>query len=275
MTKPSRVLTLSTLLALLAACPALCRSAQAQAASQAAPADSLPDSPGATAAAIVDESSSMQNSSTSQPPPQNRGTREKPPKRLFGIVPNFRSVSTDETLPRQTKQDKFIDATKDSFDYSSLVLVSTVSLVSYAANSDPEFGRGGLGYGRYLWHAAADQTIENYLVEFIIPVIAHEDTRFYTLTRGSVARRAGSSLRPGFVSQTDSGRPTFNPGEIFGAAAAAGISNFYYPRAARTFSNFGSKYATSLGIDAAAYFVKEFYPDISHVFTRGKHQPTP
>ena len=254
---------------------ALCGSASAQSPSAEAVSVTYPDSPGAILTLAREESSSLQNGSTRQPqanlPPA--GTRTAPPKRLFGIVPNFRSVSTDETLPRQTTKDKFVDATKDSFDYSSLALASLVALEGYVSTADPEFGRGGLGYSRYLWHSAADQTIENYLVEFIIPVIAHEDTRFYTLTRGSVARRTGYSLGQVFVTKSDNGKRTFNAGEIFGAAISSGISNFYYPRPERTFHNFGTKYATNIGIDAASYFVKEFYPEISHVFTRGKYGP--
>ncbi len=235
----------------------------------------LPDSPGSALMSDKVDSSSLQTGGT---PPQGNGqasadgTRSQPPKRLFGIVPNFRSVSTDETLPRQTIKDKFVDATKDSFDYSSLALASLVALEGYVATSDPEFGRGGVGYGRYLWHSATDQTIENYLVEFIIPVAAHEDTRFYTLTRGSIARRAGYSLGQVFVTKSDNGKRTFNAGEIFGAAAAAGLSNLYYPRPERTWTNFEERYATSIGIDAASYFLKEFYPEVSHLLSRGKHE---
>ncbi len=229
---------------------------------------SLPESPGA----LLSESSSNSTGLAASPAAGQQDGTGAPPKRLFGIVPNFRSVSTQVKLPPQTVGEKFSDATKDSFDYSSLALVSLVALEGYVTTATPEFGRGGLGYGRYLWHSAADQTIENYIVEFIIPVAAHEDTRFYTLTRGSFAKRAGYSLGRVFITRSDSGRSTFNSGEVLGAAAASGISNLYYPSHERTVHNFATKYATNIGIDAASYFIKEFYPEISHGFSHRKQQ---
>ena len=276
MKKSFRSLSLyAAALPLLAACPASFSStaqAQSTAVAEVAP-DTFPDSPG-TLATADQASSSGQSAATL--PAASQSSREKPPKRLFGIVPNFRSVSTDETLPRQTPRDKFTSASEDSFDYSSLALVSLVSLEGYVANSDPEFGRGGLGYARYLWHSAADQTIENYLVEFIVPSLFHEDTRFYTLTRGSTGHRAAYSLSRVILTKSDNGKRTVNAGELLGAAASSGISNLYYPRQERTFQNFATRYATNLGIDAASYFVKEFYPEISGVFSHHKHDgPTP
>ncbi len=235
----------------------------------------LPDSPGT----LITDSSSLDpaggQTSTLGKDKQDSPSRSAPPKRLFGIVPNFRTVSTDTKLPPQTVKEKFVDATEDSFDYSSLALAAVVALEGYVTTATPEFGRGGVGYSRYLWHSATDQTIENYLVEFIIPVARHEDTRFYTLTRGSFTKRAEYSIGRVFITRSDSGHSTFNSGEVVGAAAAAGISNLYYPQGERTARNFIDKYATNLGIDAASYFVKEFYPEIANLFSRQKTAATP
>ena len=235
----------------------------------------LPDSPGT----LLVDSTSLEpagaQTSTISKDKQSSPSRSAPPKRLFGIVPNFRTVSTDTKLPPQTVKEKFVDATEDSFDYSSLALATAVALEGYVTTATPEFGRGGVGFSRYLWHSATDQTIENYLVEFIIPVVRHEDTRFYTLTRGSVTKRLEYSLGRVFITRSDSGNNTFNSGEVIGAAASAGISNFYYPQGERTGRNFIDKYATNLGIDAASYVLKEFYPEIQNAFSRQKTASTP
>ena len=37
-------------------------------------------------------------------------------KRILGIIPNFRAVSTDQHLPPQSVKEKFVTATEDSFD---------------------------------------------------------------------------------------------------------------------------------------------------------------
>lgn len=191
-------------------------------------------------------------------------------KRIFGVLPNFRAVNADQHLPPQSVKDKFITATQDSFDYSSIFVPLAVAGYDYGRNATPEFGTGGVAYGRYLWHSAVDQTVENYMVEFFVPVATHEDTRYYSLAHGGFLKRAGYSLSRAVVTRTDSGGSTFNFSEVVGAGAAAGISNLYYPSRERSFGNTGSQWGTSVAIDAASFFVKEFSPDISHALFHGK-----
>jgi hypothetical protein len=190
-------------------------------------------------------------------------------KRILGILPNFRAVDANQHLPPETVKEKFTDATQDSFDYSSIFLPVAVAGYSYLRNSTPEFGKGGVGYARYLWHSAADQTIENYMVEFIVPVITHEDTRYYSLEHGGFLKRSGYALSRVLITRSDSGKRTFNYGEVVGAGAAAGISTLYYPTAERSLSNTGSQWGLDVALDAASFVVKEFSPEIAHAVLHG------
>ena len=81
-------------------------------------------------------------------------------KRILEIIPNFRAVSTDQHRPPQSVKEKFVTATEDSFDYSAIAIPVAVAGYNYLRNSTPEFGTGEVGYGRYLWHLAVDQTSE-------------------------------------------------------------------------------------------------------------------
>jgi hypothetical protein len=193
----------------------------------------------------------------------------------MGIIPNFRSVSTDEKLPPQSVKDKFIEATHDSFDYSSIFIPAALAAYSMGTKATPEFGQGAVGYGRYLWHAAVDQTSENYMVEFIVPSLAHEDTRYYTLSRGNVVKRGGYAVSRAFVTRTDAGRETFNLSEVFGAGASAAISSLYYPSRERNFGNVATEWGLDIGIDAASFVAKEFWPDINRHLLRGKSAVDP
>jgi hypothetical protein len=187
---------------------------------------------------------------------------ERQPKRILGIIPNFRSVSADVKLPPQSVKDKFITASQDSFDYSALVLPAILAGYGQATNATPEFHQGAAGYGRYYWHAFVDQDSENYFVEFIVPAIMREDTRYYTRGKGGFLKRAKYSLSRAVITRNDAGGETFNAGEIIGAGAAAGISNLYYPASEHTFGNTARKWGQSVGIDAAIFMFKEFWPDI-------------
>ncbi|MDQ2833076.1 MAG: hypothetical protein M3Y50_04880 [Acidobacteriota bacterium] len=191
-------------------------------------------------------------------------------KRILGIFPNFRAVSANVHLPPQTVKEKFVTASHDSFDYSSIFLPAAVAGINQATKSTPEFHQGAAGYGRYFWHTFVDQTSENYLVEFIVPTITREDTRYYTLGHGGFLKRAGYSLSRVVVTRNDAGHDTFNLSEIVGSGAGAGISNLYYPRSQRDFSNTASRWGTSIGIDAGTFLIHEFWPDVNHALFHGK-----
>ena len=164
------------------------------------------------------------------------------PKRILGITANFRAVSTEQHLPPQSVKDKFASATEEFYDYSAIAIPGAVAGHNYLHNSTPEFGTGGAGYGRCLWHLAVDQTSENYMVEFFVPAATHEDTRFYTLGQGGFFTRAGYALSRVVVTRSDAGNPTFNIAELVGAGISARFSSTYYSTRERSFSNTGSQW---------------------------------
>lgn len=211
------------------------------------------------------QSPSASNAPASQSVPADSSSATQT-KRILGLIPNFRAVSADTKLPPQTIKDKFLDATEDSFDYSSIFLPAAIAGYSMARDSVPEFHQGGAGYARYLWHSAVDQTSENYLVEFIFPVVTREDTRYYTLGHGGFMRRTGYALSRAVITRSDSGAEVFNISEIFGAGSAAGLSNLYYPQSQRSFSSTASQWGLDVGVDAASFVFREFWPDINRKF---------
>jgi hypothetical protein len=191
----------------------------------------------------------------------------KQTKRILGIVPNFRAVSANTKLPPMSVKDKFVTASEDSFDYSAVFIPLVLAGYNLERNSTPEFGHGGVGYGRYLWHSAVDQTSENYFVEFIGPALTHQDPRYYTLGSGGFFKRTGYALSRAVITRNDAGKEVFNSSEVFGAGASAGLSNLYYPSPERTFGNTADQWGLDVGIDAATFVFKEFWPDINqHLF---------
>ena len=191
-------------------------------------------------------------------------------KRILFIVPNFHSVSAGSQLPPQSAKEKLLNATQDSFDYSSFIFVGTLAGVAQAQRSTKEFGQGSLGYGRYYWHILADQTDENYFVEGFMPILIRQDTRYYTLGRGGLLKRVLYAMSRATVTRTDDGLPTPNYSEVIGAGAAAGLSNLYYPSRERTWTKTGQRWATNVGLDVFALTFKEFWPDLDRRAFKGK-----
>ncbi len=192
------------------------------------------------------------------PPAYGRQT-----KRVLYIVPNFHSVSAGSQLPPQSAKGKLLNATQDSFDYSSFIFVGILAGVGQAHRATPEFGHGGVGYGRYYWHTFVDQTDENYFVEGFIPILFRQDTRYYTLGRGGLLRRTFYAVSRAAITRTDAGNPVANYSEIIGAGAAAGISNLYYPSQERTWTKTGQRWALNVGLDVLSQTFREFWPDVN------------
>jgi hypothetical protein len=200
-------------------------------------------------------------------------------KRIMGILPNFRSVSAGEIVPPQTPRQKVVTATEDNFDYTALLFAGVIAADSFVSKATPEFHQGAAGYARYYWHTVADQCVENYFVELIVPAVTHEDSRYYALGRegGGFWKRAGYSLSRVVVTKKDSGARTFNISEVAGSAAAVSVSNFYYPTKEQTVHNGLRDWGLDMTYDAVTFAFHEFWPDISHaVFgSKGKKALAP
>jgi hypothetical protein len=202
-------------------------------------------------------------------------TEEQQSRRIMGMLPNFRSVSAGANVPRETTRQKFVTATLDNFDYTSLFFAGVIAADSFALKATPEFHQGAAGFGRYYWHTVADQSMENYAVEMILPTLTHEDSRYFAMGKagGGYWKRAGYSLSRAAVARTDSGKPTFNVSEVAGSALAASISIFYYPSAYRTVGNGLRGWGLNVTYDAMEFAFHEFWPDISHLVFRKKQAP--
>jgi len=174
-------------------------------------------------------------------------------------------------VPQETTREKLVTATEDNFDYTSLFFAGIIAADSFVAKNTPEFHQGAAGYARYYWHTVADQGVENYFVELIVPAISHEDSRYYAMGKegGGFWKRTGYSLSRVVVTKKDSGQRTFNYSEITGSAAAVSISNFYYPTKEQTVGNGLRNWGLDITYDAVTFVFHEFWPDISHaVFSK-------
>ena len=222
--------------------------------------DNLPDAPQTQTA----------TASPTTPATTTPNGNPKQTKRILFIIPNFRSVSADVKLPPLSPKDKFKLFLSDTFDYSSFIEVGLLAGSADWHKSEPEFGHGAVAYGRYYWHGLADNTDGNLMTEFIVPVVAHEDPRFYTLGHGGAFKRTVYSVSRLVITRSDNGHPTPNLAEIVGNGASAGISNLYYPRGERDWTKTGQRWVLQVGIDGVANLVKEFWPDINAKLFHGK-----
>jgi hypothetical protein len=192
-------------------------------------------------------------------------------KRILGIIPNYRAVSANSHLPPLTFKGNLWLATQDTFDYSDFIFVGLLAGVDMAGKSQPTFGQGAEGFGKYYWHVFVDGGIENYMTEAIVPAATKEDPRYYTMGRGGLVKRTGYAVSRLLITRTNSGGSTFNLSEIVGAGAAAGIGNAYYPAESNAWVKTYQRWGTQVGLDGVFNVLKEFWPDINQAVFHGKY----
>jgi len=196
------------------------------------------------------------------------------PKRILGVMPNYRAVSAGALPPPPTAKEAFKIATQNSFDYSAFLFVGITSLEAWGTDTHPQLRSGIAGYGRYYWRGFLDKADGNYLVIFALPTILHEDERYYAMGQGGFWKRAIYSASRVLITPNYHGHNTFNAAEVFGRAFSQAISAAYYPSEDRTGGALAVKYGWAMGRDALTNVFREFWPDIDkHLLHRHRAQP--
>jgi len=231
--------------------------------------DQSPSSPASgnqpSAGGANQTSTNANNTASGTPVPVSK----QQPKRILGIMPNYRAVSAGAIPPPPTPREAFKIATRNSFDYSAFIFVGLTSLLAEGSNAHPQLGKGIDGFGKYYWRGFLDKTDGNYMVIFALPTVLHEDERFYALGKGGILKRGVYAASRILITPDYHGHNTFNASEVFGRAAAQGISNAYYPSTDRTIGSVAVRYGWAMGRDALTNTFREFWPDIAtHVLHR-------
>jgi hypothetical protein len=204
-----------------------------------------------------------------QPPTDNPPEPEH--KRIFGIIPNYRTSAGLREYTSLTAEEKFTIARQDSFDRGTFMLAAGFGGEAQVSGSTPSFGHGVKGYARYAAASYADWVIGDVMTEALYPIILHQDPRYFRRGEGSGWSRLGYAVGQIFWTHIDSGGTQFNFSEIAGNSTAVAISNIYYPNN-RTVASGASKLAVQIGVDMAANILKEFSPDLDRALSR-KHHP--
>lgn len=191
------------------------------------------------------------------------------PKRIFGVIPNYRTSPTLKDYQPLSPSQKFKVAVDDSFDRGTFVLAALFAGDAQLTDANPSYGHGLPAYGRYYVASAADWVVGDFMTEAIYPTLLRQDPRYFRLGTGGGWARLRYAMGQIVKTHGDSGATQFNASEIVGNATAVGLSNLYY-RDGRTVGANAWKLGTQIGVDMAANIVKEFAPDIGRAVTRRK-----
>jgi len=184
-------------------------------------------------------------------------------QRIVGVVPNF-NVSYNFKAPPLTKMQKLSLTMHTNLDP---VVFATAA---FAAGRDEVFddfqgyGWGPEGYFKRWGAEYADTFDGNLIGNALLPIVLHQDPRYFRMGTGSIKKRILYSISTTFVCRGDNGKRQPNVSNILGNFIAGGISNAYYPSSDR---GVGLTFQNAITVTAEGSLgglFDEFWPDISH-----------
>jgi hypothetical protein len=221
---------------------------------------------------LLDAQGADNAESVSQQPAAQQPAAPAIDKRIFGVLPNYRTADGTVPFVPITARRKFYIAAKDSFDYPVYLTAAAFAGYYQLDNENPSFGQGLKGYAKRLVTSYADQAVGNMMTEAIFPSLLHEDPRYFRIgsSGGSTWHRTKYALTRVFVVRTDKGGSSFNFSEWLGNGSSVALSNLYYPGDTRNVNDNVKKLGVAVGTDALSQVLKEFWPDIKNKFFKKK-----
>lgn len=159
------------------------------------------------------EEQQSQGKAKKNPPPQ--------PKRILGVMPNYRAVSAGEIPPMS--RDAFMIATRNSFDYSAFIFTGITSLLAEGTNTHLQLGAFSAFWGTT---GAAFSTRRTGTIGWTgrcRPCFAR--TNVITLRgEGRIMKRGIYAASHVLITRNYHGKNSFNASEIVGLGASQAIS---------------------------------------------------
>lgn len=190
-------------------------------------------------------------------------------KRILGVLPNYRTADGRAPFQSIDWKYKLTIASKDSFDWPNYLVGGAFAGLYMLEKDHPDFGQGVSGFAKYYGTSYADQVIGNMLTEGFMPIVFHEDPRYFRKATGPVMGRLGYALTRVLVCKTDHGHTTFNFAEVVGNTMGGAIANLYYTDQ-QGLGQTAVRAGTQIATDSLSNVLKEFWPDIKkHVLHKG------
>lgn len=191
--------------------------------------------------------------------------------RIFGVVPNFKTVNTPEQQIDPISSVEKFELVLHYFDPFTFVANGLQAGMEQLSNGKKEYGQGAMGYAKRYGADFADGFTNELFVTGVFPSILHEDPRYFRLGQGGGTHRTLYALSRILVARTDKGTERFNYSEFVGNLVSGSISQAYYPQSERGIASIMTRMGVQMGFDAIFNVVTEFYPDLKRKLHLRRH----
>ncbi len=255
-------------LRLLLVCLALCSANLLPAQSRDPDARALPEAPSAQTPAVQkplpDATPTAQTAPTADSGDQ---VKEEEKQRLLGIMPAFNTVQSGQAKPLKPSE-KFSLWFHSAVDPFTFTIAGLNAGIEQAEDTYPEYNQGAAGFGKRFGAAYADNVDGNFWGNAVLPIVLHQDPRYFRLGHGTVKGRLWYAALSTVRCRGDNGKWQPNVSNIGGNLIGGAISNVYYPASDRGVGLIFERGFTVTGEGAFGSLAFEFYPDLVSYYKR-------
>lgn len=195
---------------------------------------------------------------------KNKQAQKNSPGHIFWIIPAYK-VDYGEHFEPLTPREKFHEWAQSEYDPLGLTVgLFEAGTIEYSSRDGfCGYGTSWGGYGECFGSLELDATDSSFIGDFVLPVLWHQDPRYFRLGKGSFGGRVWYAISRVFLTYNDSGHVVFYSSAITGTVVAAALSNFYYPSQDVGFGHTMTRITLDLGNTALYNLAAEFWPDIN------------
>jgi Carboxypeptidase regulatory-like domain len=182
---------------------------------------------------VASASDEVEVSSLTQQELAEQQIKQEEKQRLVGLIPNFYVTYDWKAAPLTPKQ-KYKLAVRSMVDPATFIIVGGFAGLEQATNEFSGYGQGVAGYGKRYAAGLADTDIGAMLGGAVLPVLFHQDPRYFYKGTGTVWHRTLYAFSTAVIARGDNGKWQPAYAGMLGGFASGAISNFYYPASNRT-----------------------------------------
>ena len=151
----------------------------------------------------------------------------------------------------------------DLTDPANFGTILGISAITVGANSHSAYGPGLKGFGKSVGVSLLQDATAQFFGAFAIPVIAHQDPRYFRMPHAPFTKRVLYSISRTVVSRSDSGRSMPNYATLLNYPIGAEIANLYVPGIHPDGASTVARIFTGYALDPANNLLNEFLPDVA------------
>ena len=178
------------------------------------------------------------------------------------IYPYQRFLSSNVVIP-MTWQQKGYFALHELVDPANIGIIVGISAISVAADPHSAYGPGFKGFGKSVGVTLLQDATGQFFGNFAIPVIAHQDPRYFRKPHEPFTRRFFYSISRTVVARRDSGKSMPNYATLLTYPINSELSNFYVPGIETDASATLTRIFTGYALDPVNGILNEFLPDVA------------